>query len=68
MRLTVHHSAELLPYWLDSLNKLLASDGFNPAQFRHLGEWHLATFKAWSWSSGTSFLSLVSFTSGLTVS
>lgn len=44
MRLTVHHGADVLPVWLDSLNKLLASDGFNPAQFRHLGEWHLATF------------------------
>ena len=44
MRLTVHHSAELLPYWLDSLNKLLASDGLNRDKLLNAGHWHVATF------------------------
>ena len=44
MRLTVHHSAELLPYWLDSLNKLLATDGLNRDKLLNAGHWHVATF------------------------
>ena len=35
MRLTVHHSAELLPYWLDSLNKLLSADALNRDKLLH---------------------------------
>ena len=44
MRLTVHHSAELLPYWLDSLNKLLSADALNRDTLLHAGQWHVATF------------------------
>ena len=44
MRLTVHHSAELLPYWLDSLNKLLSADALNRDKLLHAGQWHVATF------------------------
>ena len=44
MRLTVHHSSELSPYWLDSLNKLLAADNLNHEQLLHAGHWHVATF------------------------
>ena len=44
MRLTVHHSADILPYWLDSLNKLLAIDHLNRDKLLHAGQWHIATF------------------------
>jgi GNAT superfamily N-acetyltransferase len=44
MRLTVHHSAELQPDWLDSLNKLLAADSLNREKLLHAGHWHVATF------------------------
>lgn len=44
MRLTVHHSADILPYWLDSLNKLLAPDNLDREKLLHAGQWHLATF------------------------
>lgn len=44
MRLTVHHSSELSPYWLDSLNKLLTADNLNHEQLLHAGHWHVATF------------------------
>ncbi len=44
MRLTVHHSADILPHWLDSLNKLLAADHLNRDKLLHAGQWHIATF------------------------
>lgn len=44
MRLTVHHSTDLLPHWLDSLNKLLEADSLNREKLLHAGHWHVATF------------------------
>ena len=44
MRLTIHHSADILPYWLDSLNKLLAPDNLDREKLLHAGQWHIATF------------------------
>ena len=44
MRLTVHHSIDLLPHWQDSLQKLLAADNLHRDQLLHVGHWHVATF------------------------
>jgi GNAT superfamily N-acetyltransferase len=44
MRLTVHHSHDVLPIWQESLNKLLQSHKLTISDAHALGEWHLATF------------------------
>ena len=44
MRLTVHHSHEVLPLWQDSLGKLLATHQLTIDAAHALGDWHLATF------------------------
>lgn len=44
MRLTVHHSHEVLPLWQDSLSKLLQAHQLTIDTAHALGDWHLATF------------------------
>lgn len=44
MRLTVHHSHEVLPLWQESLNKLLQANQLTIEAAQTLGDWHLATF------------------------
>lgn len=44
MRLTVHHSHEIAPQWLQSLETLLAASHLTVDQALLLGDWHLATF------------------------
>ena len=44
MRLTVHHSHEVLPLWQESLNKLLQANQLTIETAQTLGDWHLATF------------------------
>ncbi len=44
MRLTVHHSHEVLPLWQESLSKLLQTNQLTIDTARTLGDWHLATF------------------------
>lgn len=44
MRLTVHHSHDIAPQWLQSLETLLAASHLTVDQALLLGDWHLATF------------------------
>jgi len=44
MRLTVHHSQNILPIWQNSLDKLLARHQLTEADAKALGNWHIATF------------------------
>ena len=44
MRLTVHHSHDVLPLWQESLSKLLQTNQLTIDTARTLGDWHLATF------------------------
>ncbi len=44
MRLTVHHSHDVLPLWQESLGKLLQANQLTIEQALALGDWHLATF------------------------
>jgi GNAT superfamily N-acetyltransferase len=44
MRLTVHHSHDVLPLWQESLSKLLQANKLTIEEAHTLGEWHLATF------------------------
>ncbi len=44
MRLTVHHSHDVLPLWQESLSKLLQANQLTSEQAQTLGDWHLATF------------------------
>ncbi len=44
MRLTVHHSHDILPIWQDSLSKLLQANHLTVEKAQTLGDWHLATF------------------------
>lgn len=44
MRLTIHHSHEILPIWQNSLEKLLATHQLTVQDALAMGDWHLATF------------------------
>ncbi len=44
MRLTVHHSQNILPIWQNSLDKLLDRHLLTEADAKALGNWHIATF------------------------
>jgi GNAT superfamily N-acetyltransferase len=44
MRLTVHHSHDVLPLWQESLSKLLQANKLTIEEAHTLGEWHVATF------------------------
>ena len=44
MRLTVHHSQNILPIWQNSIDKLLDRHLLTEADAKALGNWHIATF------------------------